>query len=66
METIIKNLGRYNIEIENDYTDIIESNLSDIEKIMKLGYLVGKCQGKIRCSQLDLINLKELEDGKPC
>jgi len=64
METIIKNLGKYNIDIDNDYTDIVESNLTDAEKIMKFSYLVGKCMGKIRCVQLDLMNLKEIEDAR--
>ena len=59
METIIENLGKYNIDIDNDYTDIVESDLTDAEKIMKFSYLVGKCMGKIRCAQLDLMNLNE-------
>ena len=64
METIIKQLGKYSIDINNDHDEIIDSSISDTEKIMKLSYLVGKCMGKIRCAQLDLITLKEIKDGK--
>jgi hypothetical protein len=64
LDIIIKNLGRYNIDIENDYSDIFDSGFSDSEKVSKLAYLIGKCQGLIRCVQLDLINLKEIENAK--
>lgn len=64
LDIIIKNLGRYNIDIENDYSDIFDSGFSDSEKVSKLAYLIGKCHGLIRCVQLDLINLKEIENAK--
>lgn len=64
MERIIKQLGKYNIDINNEHDEIIDSNLTDAEKIMKFSYLVGKCMGKIRCAQIDLITLKEIEDAR--
>ena len=64
LDIIIKNLGRYKIDRENDYSDICDSGFSDSEKVSKLAYLIGKCQGLIRCVQLDLINLKEIKNAK--
>jgi len=63
METIIKQLGKHNIDIDNDYTDIMDGEFTDSQKVIKLAYLVGKCMGKIRCVQLDLIALNDIQNG---